>query len=156
MAITTPRPWLASYAEGVPARHRAARPGSLYDLVARLGRAVPRQRRPRVLRAHDDATPSSATQIERAAEGLRLLGVQKGDPVALVLPNCPQHIVAFYAVLRLGAIVVEHNPLYTPRELRHQFEDHGATVVIAWDKVVETHPGVPGGCRGASTSSRST
>ena len=82
-------------------------------------------------------------QIERAAEGLRLLGVQKGDPVALVLPNCPQHIVAFYAVLRLGAIVVEHNPLYTPRELRHQFEDHGARVVIAWDKVVETIQAFP-------------
>ena len=41
-----------------------------------------------------------------------------------MLPNCPQHVVAFYAVLRLGGIVVEHNPLYTPRELRHQFEDH--------------------------------
>ena len=39
---------------------------------------------------------------------------------------------------RLGAIVVEHNPLYTPRELRHQFEDHGARVVIAWDKTVAT------------------
>ena len=51
--------------------------------------------------------------------------------VALALPNCPQHIVAFYAVLRLGAIVVEHNPLYTPRELQHQFEDHGARIVIA-------------------------
>ena len=82
--------------------------------------------------------PQMGEQIDRAAEGLRLLGVQKGDPVALVLPNCPQHIVAFYAVLRLGAIVVEHNPLYTPRELRHQFEDHGARVVIAWDKTVES------------------
>jgi long-chain acyl-CoA synthetase len=74
-------------------------------------------------------------QIRRAAEGLRRLGVKKGDRVALVLPNCPQHIVAFYAVLRLGAIAVEHNPLYTDREMRHQFEDHGARVVIAWDKV---------------------
>jgi len=82
-------------------------------------------------------------QIDRAAEGLRLLGVQKGDPVAIVLPNCPQHIVAFYAVLRLGAIVVEHNPLYTPRELRHQFEDHGAKVAIAWDKTVETIQAFP-------------
>ena len=61
-----------------------------------------------------------------------------GDPVAIVLPNCPQHIVAFYAVLRLGAVVVEHNPLYTPRELRKQFEDHGAKTAIVWSKVVET------------------
>ena len=58
-----------------------------------------------------------------------------------MLPNCPQHIVAFYAVLRLGAIVVEHNPLYTERELRHQFADHGATVAIVWDKVADAVAG---------------
>ncbi len=77
-------------------------------------------------------------QIERAAAGLRDLGVKAGDPVAIVLPNCPQHIVAFYAILRLGAVVVEHNPLYTPRELRKQFEDHGAKHAIVWSKVVKT------------------
>jgi long-chain acyl-CoA synthetase len=75
--------------------------------------------------------------ISRAAAGLRKLGVRAGDRVALVLPNCPQHVVAFHAVLRLGAIAVEHNPLYTDRELRHQFEDHGATVAIVWDKAVQ-------------------
>ena len=69
--------------------------------------------------------------------------MRKGDPVALVLPNCPQHVVAFYAILRLGAIVIEHNPLYTPRELRHQFEDHGAKFAIAWDKVVADPAGLP-------------
>jgi long-chain acyl-CoA synthetase len=76
-------------------------------------------------------------QINRAAEGLRKLGVKAGDRVALVLPNCPQHVVAFYAILRLGAIVVEHNPLYTARELRHMFEDHAARVVICWDAAVD-------------------
>ncbi|MGC4152226.1 MAG: long-chain-fatty-acid--CoA ligase [Propionicimonas sp.] len=75
-------------------------------------------------------------QIARAAEGLRRLGVKAGDRVALILPNCPQHVVAFYATLRLGAIVVEHNPLYTARELRHLFEDHAARVVISWDAAV--------------------
>ena len=92
----------------------------------RLGRASTRTTSRSSSSAARPATPSSATQIDRAAEGLRRLGVRKGDPVALILPNCPQHVVAFYAILRLGAIVVEHNPLYTPRELRHQFEDHGA------------------------------
>ena len=77
-------------------------------------------------------------QIDRAANGLRARGVRAGDRVAIVLPNCPQHIVAFYAVLRLGAIVVEHNPLYTERELRHQFADHGATIAIVWDKVADS------------------
>ena len=64
-----------------------------------------------------------------------MAGVQAGDRVALILPNCPQHIAAFYAILRLGAIVVEHNPLYTGAELRHMFEDHGAKVAIVWDKI---------------------
>ena len=76
--------------------------------------------------------------IDRAAAGLKARGVGPGDPVAIILPNCPQHIVAFYAVLRLGAVVVEHNPLYTPRELRKQFEDHGAKHAIVWSKVVAT------------------
>ncbi len=71
------------------------------------------------------------------------LGVRAGGRVALVLPNCPQHVVAFYAVLRLGAVVVEHNPLYTSRELRHQFEDHQVRVVIAWDKAAAAVRGFP-------------
>ncbi|MDH6180283.1 long-chain acyl-CoA synthetase [Microbacteriaceae bacterium SG_E_30_P1] len=133
---TPPRPWISSYAEGVPAEVEVPE-GSLYDLVAASGVEFA----PNVALEFFGRTTTYAElleQIDRAAEGLRLLGVQKGDPVGLVLPNCPQHIVAFYAILRLGAIVVEHNPLYTPRELRHQFEDHGARVVIAWDKVVAT------------------
>jgi acyl-CoA synthetase (AMP-forming)/AMP-acid ligase II len=83
--------------------------------------------------------------ISRAAAGLRKLGVKAGDRAALVLPNCPQHIIAFHAVLRLGAIVVEHNPLYTDRELRHQFEDHGATVAMVWDKAVQRVSQLPAG-----------
>ena len=136
MTISTPRPWLKSYADGVPDEIELPT-GSLYDLVETSVKEYANN----VALEFFGATTTYAEmgeQIARAAEGLRLLGVQKGDPVALVLPNCPQHIVAFYAVLRIGAIVVEHNPLYTPRELRHQFEDHGARVVIAWDKVVET------------------
>jgi long-chain acyl-CoA synthetase len=75
-------------------------------------------------------------QIARVAAGLIDLGVKPGDRVALILPNCPQHVIAFYAVLRIGAIVVEHNPLYTARELRHMFEDHTARVAICWDVAV--------------------
>jgi long-chain acyl-CoA synthetase len=59
------------------------------------------------------------------------------------MPNCPQHVVAFYAILRLGAIVIEHNPLYTAREMRHQFEEHGAKFAISWDKVVPTLQAFP-------------
>ncbi|WP_308799188.1 long-chain-fatty-acid--CoA ligase [Agromyces silvae] len=136
MAISTDRPWLASYAEGVPTDIEPPT-GSLYDLIRESVEQYPDH----VALEFFGRTTTYAelgAEIDRVAEGLRILGVQPGDPVAIVLPNCPQHIVAFYAVLRLGAIVVEHNPLYTPRELRHQFEDHGARVVIAWEKVVAT------------------
>ncbi|ANJ26474.1 long-chain-fatty-acid--CoA ligase [Agromyces aureus] len=141
MAITTPRPWLAGYAEGVP--HDLELPeGSLYDLLATSVAEHPASVALEFF-GRETTYAELGEQVERAAEGLRLLGVQKGDTVAIVLPNCPQHIVAFYAVLRLGAIVIEHNPLYTPRELRHQFEDHGARFAIAWDNVVETILGFP-------------
>lgn len=77
-------------------------------------------------------------EVRRTAAGLRALGVRPGDRVAIVLPNCPQHIAAFYAVLKLGATVIEHNPLYTAHELREPFRDHGARVAIAWDKAAPT------------------
>jgi long-chain acyl-CoA synthetase len=77
-----------------------------------------------------------ADAVSRVAGGLYRLGVRPGDNVALVMPTCPQHLIAFFAVLRLGATVVEHNPLYTAAELRHPFADHGARVAVVWDKVV--------------------
>lgn len=137
MTATDPsRPWLDSYAEGVP--HEIPLPtGSLADLIAESVRTYP-DRPALEFFGRETTYAELGHQIDHVAEGLRKLGVSKGDTVALVLPNCPQHVVAFYAVLRLGAIVIEHNPLYTPRELRHQFEDHGAKVVFAWDKVVAT------------------
>lgn len=136
-----PRPWIASYAEGVPA-DLAPISGSLVDIVAASAREYPTAP---ALQFFDRETTYAdlQEQIDRAAAGLRALGVGAGDRVAIVLPNCPQHIVAFYAILRLGAIVIEHNPLYTARELRKQFEDHGAKVAIVWSKVVETVQAFP-------------
>ncbi|GAA2918682.1 long-chain acyl-CoA synthetase [Microbacterium keratanolyticum] len=131
-----PRPWIASYAAGVPS-DLAEVTGSLIDIVDASVRDYPDAP---ALEFFGRTTSYRDMQeaIDRAAAGLRDRGVRAGDPVAIVLPNCPQHIIAFYAVLRLGAVVVEHNPLYTPRELRKQFEDHGATHAIVWSKVVET------------------
>ncbi|MDL5350411.1 long-chain-fatty-acid--CoA ligase [Microbacterium sp. zg-YB36] len=136
-----PRPWTRSYAEGVPA-DLAPVTGSLVDIVAASARDYPDApalqffgRETTYRRLHE--------QIDRAAGALHARGVRAGDPVAIVLPNCPQHIVAFYAVLRLGAVVVEHNPLYTPRELRKQFEDHGAKHAIVWSKVIATMKDLP-------------
>ena len=72
--------------------------------------------------------------VRRAAAGLRAFGVRPGDKVALAMPNCPQHVVAFYAVLKLGATVTEHNPLYTAHELHDPFVNSGARVAVVWDK----------------------
>ena len=146
------RPWLAAYAPEVPDAIDEVTQ-TLSDMIdasiARYGRA-------RALEFFGRRTSYAelGEQIDRAAEGLRRLGVRAGDRVAIILPNCPQHVVAFYAVLRLGAIVVEHNPLYTARELRHQFEDHQARVVIAWDKVATAVGRVPVRHRRSTTSSR--
>ncbi|AQQ14222.1 Long-chain-fatty-acid--CoA ligase [Corynebacterium glaucum] len=76
--------------------------------------------------------------IRRAAAGLKAFGVRPGDRVTIMLPNCPQHVVAYYAVHMLGAVVVEHNPLYTANELRPQFKDHAARIAIVWDKTAST------------------
>jgi long-chain acyl-CoA synthetase len=71
--------------------------------------------------------------IDYFAGGLRRLGVSRGDRVAIMLPNCPQFIIAFYAILKLGAVVVPTNPLYVERELEHQLNDSGAKVIVALD-----------------------
>jgi long-chain acyl-CoA synthetase len=131
-----PRPWIASYAEGVPADLDPVE-GSLVDIVEASARDYPDA--PALQFFGRETTYRALLEaIERAAAGLQARGVGPGDPVAIVLPNCPQHIIAFYAILRLGAVVVEHNPLYTPRELRKQFEDHGAKHAIVWSKAVAT------------------
>jgi long-chain acyl-CoA synthetase len=135
------RPWVHSYAPGVPGSFEipdGTLPNLFDESVATYARksALEFFGAPTTYRELGDA-------VARAAAGLRKLGVKAGDRVALVLPNCPQHIIAFHAVLRLGAIVVEHNPLYTDRELRHQFEDHGAVVAIVWDRVVPRVQALP-------------
>ena len=136
-----PRPWITSYAEGVP-EDLPPVTGSLVDIVAASAREYPDAP---ALQFFGRETSYRDLQgaIDRAAAGLKALGIGAGDRVAIVLPNCPQHIVAFYAILRLGAIAIEHNPLYTPRELRKQFEDHGAKTAIVWSKVVHTVQAFP-------------
>ncbi|MDX6227192.1 MAG: long-chain acyl-CoA synthetase [Frankiales bacterium] len=136
MAAYDQQPWLASYPPEVP--HD-------YDFPD-----VP------LTRFLDDAADSFPTSlavaflgttmtyaqlradVDRFAGALAELGVGKGDRVALVLPNCPQNVIAFYAILRLGAVVVQHNPLYTPHEMGHQLADSGATVVITLDRAYAT------------------
>jgi len=129
------RPWTKHYSPGVPANLKLPK-GSLVDLMDSSVRRFGAKTALEFFGARTSYR-ELGSQISRVAAGLKKLGVKAGDRVALVLPNCPQHVIAFHAALRLGAVVVEHNPLYTDRELRHQFEDHGAAVAIVWDKAVD-------------------
>ena len=68
--------------------------------------------------------------VDRFAAALQGLGVKKGDRVAIHLLNCPQFPIAYYAVLRIGGIVVPCNPVYTAREMTHQLKDSGAEIIV--------------------------
>jgi long-chain acyl-CoA synthetase len=136
------RTWVTHYAEGVPAEIDPT-DSSLVDLLAQA--VATYSSRPALEFFGAELTYSElGRRVALAAEGLRRLGVGQGDRVALVLPNCPEHIIAFYAVLRLGAVVVEHNPLYTPSEMAHQFGDHGAVCAIVWDRVAPAVSAIQG------------
>jgi long-chain acyl-CoA synthetase len=76
-------------------------------------------------------------EIERFSGVLVSLGVKQGDRVGLLLPNCPQYLIAWYACQRIGAIAVGNNPLYTQRELEHQLADAGIQVMVVLDQVYE-------------------
>lgn len=69
----------------------------------------------------------------RFANALRRIGIRKGDRVAIMLPNCPQTVIAYYGSLMTGAIVVQTNPLYVERELEFQMRDSGAVVIVTLD-----------------------
>ena len=73
--------------------------------------------------------------ITHFADGLSALGVKKGDRVALLLPNLPGYVVAHFASLKLGAVLVPTNPLYVERELERQLSDSGAVAVVTLDRL---------------------
>ncbi|HZC19719.1 MAG TPA: AMP-binding protein, partial [Rubrobacteraceae bacterium] len=65
----------------------------------------------------------------KMAASLASQGVKKGDRVALMLPNCPQYVISFFATVRLGAIVAQLNPMYVEREMEPILEDSGAETI---------------------------
>lgn len=76
-------------------------------------------------------------QVRQGATVLSKAGVSPGDRVGLIMPNCPQHVVAILATMLIGGVVVEHNPLAPASELEDEFSHHGARVVVAWEKSIE-------------------
>src|SRR5262249_8677069 len=76
--------------------------------------------------------------VDRFAHALLRLGLQRGDRVALCLPNVPQYPIAFYGTLKAGGVAVPTNPLYTAPELEHQLRDAGAKIIVTLDMVYPT------------------
>jgi long-chain acyl-CoA synthetase len=85
--------------------------------------------------------------VDRFATALYQLGVRKGDRVALMLPNSPHFVIAFFGAVKIGAIVVNNNPTYTARELKHQLADSGAETIVLlnlfWPRLREIQAETP-------------
>ena len=125
------RPWLKHYPAHVPA-HLEYPEVPLYELLAESARRhpdLPALRYYMVRMTYGQLW----TRVNRCAAALASLGVTKGDRVAIMLPNCPQYVIAYYGALRLGAIVAQVNPLYTPRELAYLLNDSGAETLVVGD-----------------------
>jgi long-chain acyl-CoA synthetase len=121
--------WLKQYPAGVPANIDVAQYPSL---VALLEESLKKYASLPAYKFMGKAI--SFGQVDEASRAmaayLQSLGLAKGDRVAIMLPNVPQYPVAVAAVLRAGYVVVNVNPLYTPRELEHQLKDSGAKAII--------------------------
>ncbi|GMA55596.1 long-chain-fatty-acid--CoA ligase [Alicyclobacillus sacchari] len=71
----------------------------------------------------------------RFANAVRAFPLAKGERLAIMLPNCPQAVIAYYGALLAGLVVVQHNPMYTERELKHQLQDCGAKALVTLDEL---------------------
>ncbi len=133
----TDRPWLASYPPGVPAD---IDPSKYRSLVALMEESFERfaERTAYSFMGSDISYRKTGENSRALASWLQGLGLVKGDRVALMMPNAPQYPVAVAAVLRAGLVVVNVNPLYTPRELEHQLKDAGAKAIILMDNFAAT------------------
>jgi long-chain acyl-CoA synthetase len=123
------RPWLRRYEPDVP--YTLAYPSQpIYGLLDSAARRYPHHRaivfydHPMTYRDLNDA-------VNRIANALVELGVKKGDRVALLLPNSPQTVIAYYGALKAGAVVVSMNPLFSANELLQQIVDAGAQTLVA-------------------------
>ncbi len=126
--------WLKSYAPGVPTEFDFE-PIALHKALKATAQRFPD--RPALNFMGKLITYSELQDLtERFSAGLASLGVGQGSKVALVTPNLVQTVVAIYAALRLGAVAIPNNPLYTDRELTHQLQDSGSEYVVAWDTLV--------------------
>ena len=137
MSDRTDRPWLSAYSPGVPADIDASQYESLVQLMEESFRK--NAARTAYSFMGKEVTFAQTDALSRVfAAYLQSLGLVKGDRVAIMMPNVPQYPVTVAAVLRAGFVVVNVNPLYTPRELEHQLKDSGSKAIVIIENFART------------------
>ena len=132
--MTDERPWHATYPPDIPASLAPYPRESVFALLQNAAAGFP-DRPALAFFGRHLSYGWLLKEVERFSAVLAGLGVAKGDRVGLILPNCPEYVIAWYACMRIGAIAVGNNPLYTERELEHQINDSGARVMVVLDQV---------------------
>ncbi|XAH23460.1 long-chain-fatty-acid--CoA ligase [Xylophilus sp. GW821-FHT01B05] len=129
--------WLSQYPAGVPAE---IDPGQYRSLVALMEESFGRyaDRTAYSFMGRDVSYAETDNTSRKLAAYLQGLGLTKGDRVAIMMPNVPQYPAAVAAILRVGCVVVNVNPLYTPRELEHQLKDSGAKAIVIIENFAHT------------------
>ena len=125
--------WHKYYPENIPNQLELL-DTTLYDFLAHSAKRYPDNEA--ILFLNHRLTYSQLKdRVDRFATALHELGLQKGSRVAIMLPNCPQIVIAYYAVMRIGAIAIMINPLYTERELTYQLKDCQAEAILVLDQL---------------------
>lgn len=123
------RPWFKHYDEGVP-REIDYPQINLQHMLRQSAQSYP-QRSCTIFKGAEITYAEMDALSDRLAAGLTDLGVKKGTPVGMFMVNLPQFVLAFYAILKAGGVVVAFNPLYKAREIVHQVNDSGIEIMIA-------------------------
>ena len=127
------RPWLDHYDYWVP-HHTNYPRRPLYEILRRA--AAEGGELPATTFLGKDLTFAEIKQsVDRLATALAKRGIVKGDRVGIMLPNCPQYVIGVFALLRLGAIVVNMNPAYAPPEVEHLVRDSGIRMLLTLDRL---------------------
>jgi long-chain acyl-CoA synthetase len=125
------KPWLKSYEPGVPATIDYEEI-TMPDILDRTAGKYP-DKAALIFQGCSITYRQMKDMVDRFAACLTDFGVKQGDAVAILLPNMIPQAIAYYATLRIGAITVLNNPLYSDRELEHQFNDSGSKVLVTLD-----------------------
>ncbi len=123
--------WQANYPEGVP-RHLEYPDIPVHGLLEKAAREFP-DRTATIFMGGKLTFRQLLDKVYRLAAALADLGLRKGDRIAVMLPNCPQMVISYYAVSKAGGVIVAMNPLYVEREIEHQIRDAGAKIIIGLD-----------------------